>query len=164
MHATALIQLRNDPKIVTRAKESLQGEGGKVEEKRLQAAIDSVLNEITLNGKYKPAKIFDLFMIQIFWYPYYIIQYIYWYARWVHKFSINKEPYGIEERLYLTRTTLGYSKSRWESLEEEERVNLLEKDLYIPKNYAAYQKEQQEILRAKYGNKLKKYNRWKKHQ
>jgi len=50
----------------------------------------------------------------IFSSPYYLVQYIYWYIRWVWLFTIQKQPFGPEEIEYLTRKKLKMSSIQWQ--------------------------------------------------
>jgi DnaJ family protein C protein 25 len=46
--------------------------------------------------------------------PYYLVVYIKWWVVWVWRFDINKEEYGPEEKLYLTRKKLKLSTEQWQ--------------------------------------------------
>ena len=56
-------------------------------------------------GYQKPVKT-DIFLIQMFLYPYYLYKWIYFHIRWYYKFNIKKDPYGEEEKLILIRKNL----------------------------------------------------------
>jgi DnaJ family protein C protein 25 len=42
------------------------------------------------------------------------VVYIKWWVVWVWRFDINKEEYGPEEKLYLTRKKLKLSTEQWQ--------------------------------------------------
>ena len=57
-----------------------------------------------------------------------------WEARWHWKYTVQKEPYDEEAKLYLTKKALKLSDTRWEALEDSQRADLLSKELWIKAN------------------------------
>ena len=49
--------------------------------------------------------------------------------------------YGPEEEEIATRSKIGYSAGKWESLSEEERLELVQRQLWITENLEAYEQE-----------------------
>lgn len=46
--------------------------------------------------------------------PYYLVRYMFWRVRWWWRFTVLKEEYGEEEKVYLTRRKMNYSESVWQ--------------------------------------------------
>lgn len=65
-------------------------------------------------GGYSKPDIKDILWIQLILSPYYLVQYLIWFARWVWRFWIRREEYGEEEKLYLIKKYLKASRSQWE--------------------------------------------------
>lgn len=57
-------------------------------------------------GGYAKPKLTDVLICQLFFLPLYIFKYIMWHVKWIWKFSICKENYGEEEKLYLIRKNM----------------------------------------------------------
>ncbi|EDV21960.1 uncharacterized protein TRIADDRAFT_50730 [Trichoplax adhaerens] len=115
-------------------------------------------------GGYKKPSVFDVLFFQLCFSPLYIVQYIFWYLRWLWKFNVNKEPYGPEERIYLTRKKLGLSATKWESLPAEKQSNFESRELWIDENFKTFTAEMEEDMRVKNAssNKYKMYRRYMK--
>lgn len=65
-------------------------------------------------GGYSKPDIKDILWIQLILSPYYLVQYLIWFTRWVWRFWIRREEYGEEEKLYLIKKYLKASRSQWE--------------------------------------------------
>lgn len=77
--------------------------------------IKEVLEEnMDIRGGYAKPKVTDVLWIQLVFLPYTIALYLIWYCRWVWRFDILREEYGLEEKLYLIRKNLGLSETQFE--------------------------------------------------
>ncbi|CAJ0940189.1 unnamed protein product [Ranitomeya imitator] len=99
-------------------------------------------------------------------FPYYFIQYMSWYIRWVYTFNIKGEEYGETEKLYLIRKHMKMSQSQFDSLEDERKKIFLEEELWIRENYDMYKKAQEEEMKKKMASdpRWKRYRRWMKNE
>jgi hypothetical protein len=57
-----------------------------------------------------------------------------WQARWLIKYTIQKQEYTQEDKVYLTRTIMNVSDSYWESLEPKLQRKMLARELWKPEN------------------------------
>lgn len=73
-----------------------------------------IVDNLIFRGGYSKPNIKDILWIQLILSPYYLVQYIIWFGRWVWKFWICREEYGEEEKLYLIKKYLKASRSQWE--------------------------------------------------
>lgn len=84
----------------------------KTEEDRI---IKVVLEEnMDIRGGYAKPRVTDVLWVQLVVLPYTIALYFAWYFRWVWRFSIKREEFGQEEKLYLIRKNLGLSETQFE--------------------------------------------------
>lgn len=65
-------------------------------------------------GGYRKPTYTDVLWVQLVFFPYYLVMYIKWYIRWLWKFTIKREEYGEEEKLYLIRKYLKLSSSQFD--------------------------------------------------
>lgn len=63
------------------------------------------------------------------------------YTQWIIKFKVLRMEYGPEEKDYLTRKAVGLSEAEWASSSEAEKAELVEKELWISDNLAAWEAE-----------------------
>ena len=78
-----------------------------------QRIIMSILEEkVDIRGGYQKPVWTDLFMVQIFIWPYRIYKWFEFHIRWYVKFTLKNEEYGEEEKLILIKKNL---RSQWES-------------------------------------------------
>lgn len=64
---------------------------------------DIIKNKIDIKGGYKKPKVSDILLCQMVLFPYYLGLYVAWYVAWVYRFTICREEYGDEEKLYIIR-------------------------------------------------------------
>jgi len=89
--------------------------------------------------------------------------------RWFVLFSIMRKEYGPDEMEQVTRSKIGFSASKWVSIPEEEREELVGKMLWLPENFEIYdqgRKDEAEKAKQKMmeSNKYKMYKRQMKKQ
>lgn len=87
---------------------------------------------------------------------------IYANARWFWRFSVCKEEYGEEEKIYLTRKALGISEGNWQGVDEANRQDYVSRQLWVKKNLLAFYAEQQEEMMQKRAQSgaYKRAKRW----
>ena len=86
--------------------------------------------------------------------PYKILRNIWWCMRWHAKFTIGGEPYGAEEKIYLTRVRLGLSEGQWEVRKPHTSVHInfsIWLGLYDRLWTRVYNKEGKRVSNALYG-------------
>ncbi|XP_061589226.1 dnaJ homolog subfamily C member 25 [Cololabis saira] len=125
---------------------------------------DIIKTKIDIKGGYQKPNVSDILLCQICLFPYRAARYVAWYAAWVYRFSIRREEYGDEEKLYLVRKYMKMSQSQFDSLETSSRETFLERRLWVRENYEDYRREQEEEMKAKMAAdpRMKRYRRWMK--
>ncbi|MEQ2192694.1 DnaJ subfamily C member 25 [Xenoophorus captivus] len=117
--------------LLNRTKEKGKNRRSKEEirEQEEEVIRDIIKNKIDIKGGYQRPSLSDILLCQIVLFPYYLSSYVAWYVCWMYRFTICREEYGEEEKLYLIRS------AQFDSLEENTKQAFLEKQLWIKENY-----------------------------
>ncbi|KAM6985898.1 dnaJ homolog subfamily C member 25 [Aplochiton taeniatus] len=154
--------------LLNRTKEKGKNRRSKEEirEQEEEVIRDIIKNKIDIKGGYQKPNISDILLCKIVLFPYYLTSYVMWYATWVYKFTICREEYGEEEKLYIIRKNMKMSQAQFDSLEEHLKETYLEKQLWIKENYEVYKQEQEEEMKMKMAldPRMKRYRRWMKNE
>ncbi|XP_072162970.1 dnaJ homolog subfamily C member 25-like [Diadema setosum] len=132
---------------------------------REEAILKKVVEEnADIRGGYRKPKVTDVLWIQLILLPVTIVQYIYWYVRWLWKFTLWREPYGLQEKHYIIRKFLRISQLQYEAIESHEKELFLDRELWIPENFKVYKKEKEEQMKAELAenSRYKSYRRYMK--
>lgn len=138
----------------------------KAEQKEeLDRQIRKIIEEkMDIKGAYAKPKISDIFWIQLIIFPYTLSLYLHWYASWIWRFSILRKPYGEEEKLYLIRKYMKMGQHQFDGIDDEEKLNYLEMELWIKENYDEWKAEQEAELKRSLAESArhKSYRRYMK--
>ena len=99
-------------------------------------------DQIVVHGSYRKPKWSETAIVQFWFLPYYLMRALWWQARWVHKYTIKKEPYAQEDKEYLTRCVIGASKETWDSLPDKTKGAWMARELWDPQNEKKYRELQ----------------------
>uniref|UniRef100_A0A8C8DIY4 DnaJ (Hsp40) homolog, subfamily C, member 25 n=1 Tax=Oryzias sinensis TaxID=183150 RepID=A0A8C8DIY4_9TELE len=137
-----------------------------IREQEEEVIRDIIKNKIEIKGGYQEPNLTDILLCQIVLFPYYLTSYLVWYVSWVYRFTICREEYGDQEKLYLIRRNMKMSQSQFDSLEESSRQTFLEKQLWIKERFQAYKRDQEEEMKVKMATdpRMKRYRRWMKNE
>ncbi|XP_057675704.1 dnaJ homolog subfamily C member 25 [Corythoichthys intestinalis] len=154
--------------LLNRTKEKGKNRRSKEEirEQEEEVIRDIIKTKIDIKGGYQKPNLSDILLCQILLFPCYLISYVAWYVSWVYHFTICREEYGDQEKLYIIRRYMKISQSQFDSMDELTRQSFLEKQLWIKENYELYKAEQEEEMKAKMATdpKMKRYRRWRKNE
>lgn len=138
----------------------------KAEQKEEQdRIIRRVIEEnMDIKGAYAKPEITDILWVQLIILPYTIAYCIYWYLRWLWKFTILKHPYGEEEKYYLIRKYMKLGQHQFNALEDAEKQQFLEEELWIKENFKIWKEIKDEEAKKALAdnNKHKQYRRYMK--
>jgi DnaJ family protein C protein 25 len=84
----------------------------KEEEERILRNV--VEEKMDIRGGYAKPKITDILWIQLIFLPWTMCTWSYFYTRWLWKYGICKEEYGIEEKLYVIKKFMGLSNGQFD--------------------------------------------------
>ncbi|XP_034048461.1 dnaJ homolog subfamily C member 25 [Thalassophryne amazonica] len=154
--------------LLNRSKEKGKNRRSKEEirEQEEEVIRDIIKNKIDIKGGYQKPNVTDILLCQIILFPYYLTTYVTWYAGWVYRFTICREEYGDDEKLYLIRRLMKMSQSQFDSLEESSKRTFLDKRLWIRENFEVYRRQQEEEMKVKMAMdpRMKRYRRWMKNE
>eukprot|EP00753_Platysulcus_tardus_P008849 PLAT1667.1.p1 GENE.PLAT1667.1~~PLAT1667.1.p1 ORF type:complete len:366 (-),score=112.40 PLAT1667.1:58-1077(-) len=125
-------------------------------------AIEEVVSEVDIQGGYAKPRWTDILAVKLVMLPVWAVKGVAFQLRWFLRFTIQKQPYGQEERIYLTRRALQMPQAKWDSMKEEERKDMLKRELWHADALEQLKKEQEAEMRAKFGGRYKRYLRWTK--
>lgn len=131
----------------------------------LDRAIRKIIEDkMDIKGAYAKPKITDVLWIQLIFLPYTISKYVYWYARWIWKFTIMRHEYDEEEKLYLIRKQLGMGQHQFDAIEDDEKLDYLDMELWIKENFVEWKAEQEEEMKKSLAENArhKQYRRYMK--
>lgn len=141
----------------------------KLAKEELKAEEESVIRQVIqdkmqIKGAYSKPTYMDVLWIQIIFLPIWIGNYIYWYGRWIYKFDIKKEPFGLEEKHYLIRRFMGLSQGEWSNKEDYEIEEYMREELWIRENFDPWKQKRDDELKASLAENpaYKRYRRYMK--
>lgn len=131
------------------------------QERKIRQIIEEKMD---IKGAYAKPKISDVLWVQLIILPYTITKYVYWYGKWIWRFTILRQPYGDEEKLYLIRKYMKVGQYQFDGLEDHEKQSYLDMELWIKENFDEWKAEQEEELKAKLAESArhKSYRRYMK--
>ncbi|XP_063956989.1 dnaJ homolog subfamily C member 25 homolog [Lytechinus pictus] len=175
---TAIKYLVTVPKYRLRAQDIAKKQGllndsvrkrGRKSKEAMREEEEQILRQVVednadIRGGYSKPKITDVLWIQLILLPVTIAKYFYWYARWTWKFTILREPFGLEEKHYVIRKYMRVTQLQYEGIEEAEKVMFLKRELWIPENFKVYKQEKEEQMKADLAenSRYKSYRRYMK--
>lgn len=172
---TAIKYFMTVPKYRNKALEIAKGEikecqsrkGARKSKAELKEEQDRIIRRVIeenmdIKGAYAKPEITDILWVQLIILPYTIAYYIYWYMRWFWKFTITKQPYGEEEKLYLIRKYMKLGQHQFNALEDTEKQEYLEEELWVKETYIAWKqiKDEEAKKALAENNKYKQYRRY----
>jgi hypothetical protein len=116
-------------------------------------------------GGYAKPIVKDLLIAKVGLFPVAVAKFFYFYLRWFVVFTIQGKPYGPEEREYLTKKAMGMREIDWHRVPENNKVELIARELWISENMKKFREEQKEQAQGddrEQSAAYKRYLRWKK--
>jgi len=121
-------------------------------------------DKMDIRGGYAKPKWTDVLWVQLLLLPLTAARWSYFYGRWLWQFGVCRREYGEGEKLYVIRRNMGLSQLQFDSLEEEEREDYLEQELWVKANFEEWKQAKEDAMRAKLAQsgKYKQYRRYMK--
>lgn len=131
------------------------------EEKILRKVIEEKMD---IRGGYAKPSIYDIAWVQLVLLPYTLYKWAVFYGRWIVKFVILKHEYGQDEKEYLIRRYMGISQTEWDQLDDAERDEYMDLELWEKENFTEWKKERDAEMKAKLAESAsyRRYRRWMK--
>ncbi|NP_001157385.1 DnaJ (Hsp40) homolog 8 precursor [Bombyx mori] len=148
-------------------KESQGGKKNRKSKAELKSEQDKIIRRVIeenmdIKGAYAKPEIVDILWVQLIILPYTIAYYIYWYLRWIWKYTILKQPFGNEEKFYLIRKYTKMGPHQFDAIEEYEKQEYLDEELWIKENFKIWKEIKDEEAKKALAdnNKYKQYRRY----
>lgn len=170
MEIAAMEQKNGGIDVITGKANGAKGKGRnkmtKAEQKEeLDRTIRMIIEDkMDIKGAYAKPKITDVLWIQLVILPYTLTNWGLWYARWIWNFTIMRRPYGEEEKLYLIRKFLGMGQHQFDGIDDKEKADYLDMELWVKENFLEWKHEQEEELKKSLAesSRHKQYRRYMK--
>ncbi|ALC48281.1 CG7872 [Drosophila busckii] len=138
----------------------------KTEQKEeLERIILRVIEEkMDVQGGYAKPRVTDVIWVQLLICPYTLFNFLVWHAQWFWRYTILKQPYGREQKLYLIRRHMGMGQHQFNALEPQQLEDYLRLQLWERDNYVAWKADQDEEMKKKLAEnpRYKAYRRYMK--
>jgi len=131
------------------------------EEKILRKVIEEKMD---IRGGYAKPSVYDIAWVQLVLLPYTLYKWVVFYCRWIVKFVILKHEYGQDEKEYLIRRYMGISLAEWDQLDDVEREEYMDLELWEKEKFTEWKKEKDAEMKAKLAESAsyRRYRRWMK--
>lgn len=138
-----------------------KGERKEESERHIRKVIEENLD---IQGAYAKPQITDILWIQILLIPYTLFKYVKWNVQWIYKYSLLKQPYDLEAKLYLIRKNMNLGVHQFKAIESEQIDEYLEKELWIKANFKSWKSAQEEEMKRQMADnpRYKAYRRYMK--
>lgn len=130
-----------------------------------EAIIKKIIEEnMDIRGGYRKPTVKDVLWIQLVLLPYNLVMYINWWIQWTWRFTIRREEYDVEAKLYIIRKYLKLSSSQFEAIDDHEKQNYLHEQLWIHERFLAWKakKEEEQKIELAQSGQYKIYRRYLK--
>lgn len=111
--------------------------GGKGEEKvdpDFEAAVRAIVSEMEIRGGHREWEWDDMLVVKLFRLPAFLGASVLFQTRWYVNHTLRGQPFSEEEEAYLAARMVG--PGRWESLEEEEKTELVQARIWEDKEWS----------------------------
>jgi len=131
------------------------------EEKIIRKVVEENMD---IRGVYAKPTYYDLLWVQLFMLPVWSYQLAAWHVKWLYKFTLMKQPYEEEHKLYIIRRSMKLTQGQFDALEDHERLGFLKEELWKAENFTRWKAAKDEETRVKLASntKLKMYRRYLK--
>lgn len=123
-----------------------------------------IQDKMDIKGAYAKPEIMEILWLQLLISPYTLAKFLIWGVRWLCLFTLLGREYGEAEKLYLIRKHMKLGQHQFDGLEEEEREEYLELELWRKENFIAWKKEEEEQKKKEMAEsgRYKQYRRYMK--
>jgi len=125
---------------------------------------DIIQDKMDIRGVYAKPTMYDVLWVQLAMMPIWFCQSAKWQIDWLWRFTILKQEFGDEQKLYLIRRKMALSRGQWEAMEDHEHKSFLKQELWKDDKFKEWKACKDEELRVKQAtnSKMKMYRRYLK--
>lgn len=157
----ALDMATDEEKAFQRNKKLSKAQQKEETEKLIRKVIEEKMD---IKGAYAKPNVMDILWLQLLISPYTITKYIGWSVRWLWLFTILGKPYGEQEKLHLIRKHMKMGQHQFDGIEEHDKEEYLELELWKKENFVEWKQEQEEEKKKEMAEsaRYKQYRRYMK--
>lgn len=148
------------------AKAKTKNKLSKAEQKEEQdRIIRKIIEEnMDIKGAFAKPQLTDVLWVQLIFLPYILAKYIYWQLRWIWRFTLLRQAYGDEEKLYIIRRYLKMGQYQFDGIDDDEKQEYLELELWDKENFDEWKEDKDEAMKAQKAESArhKSYRRYMK--
>ncbi|XP_018331449.1 dnaJ homolog subfamily C member 25 homolog [Agrilus planipennis] len=151
--------------ILQNAQKKSKGKNKAEQKEEMELVIRTIIEEnMDIKGAYAKPTIYGILWVRLFLLPFTILYYAYWYTRWFLLHTILRKPYTDEEKLYLIRKYLKMGEQQFSVLEDSEKKEYLDKELWIRDKFKVWHKEKEDEAKKQLAenSRYKQYRRYLK--
>lgn len=130
-----------------------------------EAIIKEIIEEnMDVKGGYGKPDPMSLLIVQLVILPYTLANYAKWQAQWFLKYTVRKEEYDEEAKLYIVRKWMKLNQAQFDSLSDKEHDEVFRKQLWIRENFDEWKKakDADELAKNMASGRYKQYKRYMK--
>ena len=131
----------------------------------MERIIRQVVEEkMDVQGGYAKPSVWDVLWVQLLISPYTLLKFLVWHAQWFWRFSVLKQSYGREEKLYIIRKRMKMGQHQFDAQEERQIEDYLRLELWEKDKFDVWHQEQEEEMKKKLAEnpRYKSYRRYMK--
>lgn len=130
-------------------------------EKLIRRIIEQKMD---IKGAYAKPDLKSILWVQLLISPYTLSRYVAWSLRWLWLFTVLGREYGDAEKLYLIRRQLKMGQHQFDAIEEDEKEEYLELELWRKENFREWKQQQEEEKKKELAEsaRYKQYRRYMK--
>ncbi|EDW75183.1 uncharacterized protein Dwil_GK19832 [Drosophila willistoni] len=135
------------------------------QKEELESIIRKVIEEkMDVQGGYAKPTLWDVLWVQLLICPYTLLSFLIWHAQWFWRYTLLKQPYGREQKLYLIRRYMKMGQHQFNAQEDKQIEEYLHLELWKRDQFEAWKAEQDEEMKKKLAEnpRYKAYRRYMK--
>ncbi|XP_068159194.1 dnaJ homolog subfamily C member 25 homolog [Drosophila tropicalis] len=135
------------------------------QKEELESIIRKVIEEkMDVQGGYAKPTLWDVLWVQLLICPYTLVSFLIWHAQWFWRYTLLKQPYGREQKLYLIRRYMKMGQHQFNAQEDKQIEEYLHLELWKRDQFEAWKAEQDEEMKKKLAEnpRYKAYRRYMK--
>eukprot|EP00293_Proteomonas_sulcata_P020361 CAMPEP_0184291650 /NCGR_PEP_ID=MMETSP1049-20130417/3604_1 /TAXON_ID=77928 /ORGANISM="Proteomonas sulcata, Strain CCMP704" /LENGTH=167 /DNA_ID=CAMNT_0026599149 /DNA_START=41 /DNA_END=544 /DNA_ORIENTATION=- len=108
-----------------------------------KVAEREILERVYIDGVplSEEVSIYSLFGFRIIFFPHSLAKWLFFQARWFILFTMMNQPYGRAEQEYVTKRIIKIRPDQWAGMDQEEKDELMERQLWLPENFDVWKQE-----------------------
>lgn len=159
------LEIAKSEGLLKKEKKTDRGKSKDILKEEEENIIRQIISEkMDIKGGYARPNWSDVLWVQLIILPYTLFKWNQFYLRWLWKFGIKREEYGLDEKLYVIRKNMEMSQGQFDQLEKNDIKLFLEEELWLKDKYKVWKDAKDAEMRVKMAQsgRYKQYRRYMK--